>query len=108
MKSLLFCFQGSGGMVLVDPLFQRTLVAESRKRGIPVIFDEALLTSSFQLTASCHCRLDVLRCNGLSLQLPCTNCLSLQLSRAAITGCLACITNEATCLVTLHDNTVGA
>jgi len=26
--------------VLVDPLFQRTLVAESRARGVPVIFDE--------------------------------------------------------------------
>ncbi len=38
--------QGSGGMVLVDPLFQRTLVAESRKRGLPVIFDEVLLRVS--------------------------------------------------------------
>jgi hypothetical protein len=33
--------QGSGGMVLVDPAFQRAVVAEARARGIPVIFDEA-------------------------------------------------------------------
>eukprot|EP00208_Stichococcus_sp_RCC1054_P000920 CAMPEP_0206139432 /NCGR_PEP_ID=MMETSP1473-20131121/6079_1 /ASSEMBLY_ACC=CAM_ASM_001109 /TAXON_ID=1461547 /ORGANISM="Stichococcus sp, Strain RCC1054" /LENGTH=768 /DNA_ID=CAMNT_0053533229 /DNA_START=85 /DNA_END=2388 /DNA_ORIENTATION=- len=32
--------QGSGGMVLVDPLFQRQLVAQCRQRRIPVIFDE--------------------------------------------------------------------
>ncbi|TMW66724.1 hypothetical protein Poli38472_014036 [Pythium oligandrum] len=31
---------GSGGMVLVDPLFQRIAVEECRKRKIPVIFDE--------------------------------------------------------------------
>jgi 4-aminobutyrate aminotransferase-like enzyme len=33
--------QGSGGMVLVDPAFQRAVVAEARARGIPIIFDEA-------------------------------------------------------------------
>ena len=32
--------QGAGGMVLVDPLFQRVVVRECRRRGIPVIFDE--------------------------------------------------------------------
>lgn len=31
---------GAGGMVLVDPLFQRTVVDECRARKIPVIFDE--------------------------------------------------------------------
>ncbi|TYZ65966.1 hypothetical protein PybrP1_010962 [[Pythium] brassicae (nom. inval.)] len=31
---------GAGGMVLVDPLFQRALVDECRARRIPVIFDE--------------------------------------------------------------------
>lgn len=32
--------QGAGGMVLVDPLFQRVAATECRARGIPVIFDE--------------------------------------------------------------------
>ncbi|KAJ1433507.1 Pyridoxal phosphate-dependent transferase, major domain [Sesbania bispinosa] len=32
--------QGSGGMHMVDPLFQRVLVNECRSRKIPVIFDE--------------------------------------------------------------------
>ncbi|XP_058755047.1 bifunctional dethiobiotin synthetase/7,8-diamino-pelargonic acid aminotransferase, mitochondrial [Vicia villosa] len=32
--------QGSGGMHMVDPLFQRILVNECRSRKIPVIFDE--------------------------------------------------------------------
>ncbi|CAN0567910.1 unnamed protein product, partial [Ectocarpus sp. 12 AP-2014] len=31
---------GAGGMVFVDPLFQRVLVQECRARGLPVIFDE--------------------------------------------------------------------
>ena len=31
---------GAGGMVLVDPLWQRTLVQVCRARGMPVIFDE--------------------------------------------------------------------
>lgn len=31
---------GSGGMHMIDPLFQRMLVSECRKRRIPVIFDE--------------------------------------------------------------------
>ncbi|KAM0933792.1 putative dethiobiotin synthase, Adenosylmethionine--8-amino-7-oxononanoate transaminase [Dioscorea sansibarensis] len=32
--------QGAGGMQMIDPLFQRTLVRECRARRIPVIFDE--------------------------------------------------------------------
>ena len=32
--------QGAGGMLLVDPLYQRAMVAECRRRGVPVIFDE--------------------------------------------------------------------
>lgn len=32
--------QGSGGMHMIDPLFQRVLVNECRSRKIPVIFDE--------------------------------------------------------------------
>ncbi|KAM7477033.1 hypothetical protein LguiB_024276 [Lonicera macranthoides] len=32
--------QGSGGMQMIDPLFQRILVKECRSRKIPVIFDE--------------------------------------------------------------------
>lgn len=31
---------GAGGMVLVDPLFQRIVVQECRQRRIPVVFDE--------------------------------------------------------------------
>ncbi|CAM9646505.1 unnamed protein product [Discosporangium mesarthrocarpum] len=31
---------GAGGMIFVDPLFQRVLVQECRGRGIPVIYDE--------------------------------------------------------------------
>ena len=31
---------GAGGMVLVDPLWQRQLVRVCRRRGVPVIFDE--------------------------------------------------------------------
>ncbi|PWA92862.1 Aminotransferase class-III [Artemisia annua] len=34
--------QGAGGMLMVDPLFQRLLVGECKKRKIPVIFDEVL------------------------------------------------------------------
>lgn len=32
--------QGAGGMLMIDPLFQRALVNECRKRNIPIIFDE--------------------------------------------------------------------
>ncbi|KAL6774602.1 BIO1 [Auxenochlorella protothecoides x Auxenochlorella symbiontica] len=32
--------QGSGGMRLVDPAFQRALAAEARARGIPLVLDE--------------------------------------------------------------------
>ncbi|GJQ12326.1 hypothetical protein GpartN1_g4117.t1 [Galdieria partita] len=32
--------QGAGGMRLIDPCFQRVLVQEAKRRGIPVIFDE--------------------------------------------------------------------
>ncbi|ETV85711.1 dethiobiotin synthase, variant [Aphanomyces astaci] len=31
---------GAGGMLFVDPLFQRTMVLICRRRGIPVVFDE--------------------------------------------------------------------
>ncbi|DAZ99840.1 TPA: hypothetical protein N0F65_008583 [Lagenidium giganteum] len=31
---------GAGGMILVDPLFQRVTVNECRARGIPVVYDE--------------------------------------------------------------------
>nr|GEU73021.1 bifunctional dethiobiotin synthetase/7,8-diamino-pelargonic acid aminotransferase, mitochondrial [Tanacetum cinerariifolium] len=34
--------QGAGGMLMVDPLFQRLLVGEWKRRKIPVIFDEVL------------------------------------------------------------------
>ncbi|KAJ1267930.1 hypothetical protein BS78_07G096500 [Paspalum vaginatum] len=32
--------QGAGGMLMIDPLFQRVLVSECKSRKIPVIFDE--------------------------------------------------------------------
>ena len=31
---------GAGGMKFIDPLFQRVLVLECRRRRIPVVFDE--------------------------------------------------------------------
>ncbi|KAK7044197.1 hypothetical protein VNI00_007917 [Paramarasmius palmivorus] len=34
---------GAGGMVFVDPLFQRVLVEVARKAGLPVIFDEVFV-----------------------------------------------------------------
>lgn len=33
---------GAGGMDMIDPLYQRMLVRECRRRGIPTIFDEVL------------------------------------------------------------------
>ncbi|CAI5473349.1 unnamed protein product [Closterium sp. Yama58-4] len=36
---------GAGGMVMIDPLFQRTLVSFCRARAIPVIFDEVFADS---------------------------------------------------------------
>ena len=35
--------QGAGGMVLVDPLFQRVLCEEARARALPVVFDEVFV-----------------------------------------------------------------
>lgn len=32
--------QGAGGMILVDPLYQRAMVRVCRQRKVPVIFDE--------------------------------------------------------------------
>ena len=32
--------QGAGGMIFVDPLFQKILVKEARARSIPIVFDE--------------------------------------------------------------------
>ena len=34
---------GSGGMVFIDPLFQRALVRVCKRRGIPVIYDEVFV-----------------------------------------------------------------
>ncbi|ESK92356.1 onanonoxo-7-onima-8-eninoihtemlysoneda [Moniliophthora roreri MCA 2997] len=34
---------GAGGMIFVDPLFQRVLVDAARKAGLPVIFDEVFV-----------------------------------------------------------------
>ncbi|KAJ1424044.1 pyridoxal phosphate-dependent transferase [Ochromonadaceae sp. CCMP2298] len=31
---------GAGGLVFLDPLFQKVLVQECKSRGIPVVFDE--------------------------------------------------------------------
>ncbi|KAL6977691.1 Bifunctional dethiobiotin synthetase/7,8-diamino-pelargonic acid aminotransferase, mitochondrial [Sarracenia purpurea var. burkii] len=39
-EGLLEIIQGSGGMLMIDPLFQRVLVKECQSRQIPVIFDE--------------------------------------------------------------------
>ena len=32
--------QGSGGMIMCDPPYQRQLILACRKRGIPIMFDE--------------------------------------------------------------------
>ncbi|MEW5314668.1 MAG: hypothetical protein WDW38_006143 [Sanguina aurantia] len=40
--------QGAGGMLAIDPLFQRAMVQACRARGIPVIFDE-VFTGLFRL-----------------------------------------------------------
>ena len=42
--------QGAGGMLCVDPAFQRALVAACRRRGVPVIFDE-VFTGCWRLGA---------------------------------------------------------
>lgn len=48
--------QGAGGMVFLDPLFQRVLVQEARRRGIPVIFDE-VFTGLYRLGVASAWRL---------------------------------------------------
>ncbi len=35
--------QGSGGMVFVDPLFQKVLICQCRERHIPIVFDEVFV-----------------------------------------------------------------
>lgn len=35
--------QGAGGMIMLDPLFQRVLAATCRARGVPVIYDEVFV-----------------------------------------------------------------
>ncbi|KAJ1639754.1 pyridoxal phosphate-dependent transferase [Pavlovales sp. CCMP2436] len=35
--------QGAGGMILVDPLYQRVLCEEARSRGLPLVFDEVFV-----------------------------------------------------------------
>lgn len=47
---------GSGGMHMVDPLFQRVLVNECRSKKIPVIFDE-VFTGFWRLGREVGCRL---------------------------------------------------
>lgn len=48
--------QGAGGMQMVDPLFQRLLVKECRRRKIPVIFDE-VFTGFWRLGAESAAKL---------------------------------------------------
>lgn len=54
---------GAGGMVMVDPLFQRVLVKECKSRNIPVIFDE-VFTGFWRLGVESaaellHCQPDI-------------------------------------------------
>lgn len=35
--------QGAGGMIMLDPLFQRVLAEVCRERGVPVIYDEVFV-----------------------------------------------------------------
>ncbi|KAJ0772923.1 putative dethiobiotin synthase, Adenosylmethionine--8-amino-7-oxononanoate transaminase [Helianthus annuus] len=46
--------QGAGGMLMVDPLFQRILVKECKNRKIPVIFDE-VFTGYWRLGVEVFC-----------------------------------------------------
>ena len=48
--------QGAGGMLLVDPLYQRCLVELARERGVPVIFDE-VFTGLWRLGAASAAKL---------------------------------------------------
>lgn len=50
----LVVIQGSGGMLMVDPLFQRVLVEECQRRKIPVIFDE-VFTGFWRLGVEVRC-----------------------------------------------------
>ena len=40
LTCLMPLLQGAGGMVMIDPPFQRAMVQHCRARNIPVIFDE--------------------------------------------------------------------
>ncbi|KDP22928.1 hypothetical protein JCGZ_01765 [Jatropha curcas] len=48
--------QGAGGMLMIDPLFQRALVNECRRRNIPIIFDE-VFTGFWRLGAESAAKL---------------------------------------------------
>lgn len=50
----LLVVQGAGGMLMIDPLFQRVLVNECRSRNIPVIFDE-VFTGFWRLGVEVGC-----------------------------------------------------
>jgi len=80
--SICLLLQGSGGMLLVDPLYQRCLAAECRARGVPVIFDE-VFTGIWRLGAlsaahrlgiqpdiACYAKL----LTGVGLRAACTGC----------------------------------
>eukprot|EP00808_Paulinella_micropora_P006307 g38049.t1 len=41
---------GAGGMILVDPLYQKILIKEAKRRGVPVIYDE-VFSGCFRLGA---------------------------------------------------------
>ncbi|KAJ3111218.1 hypothetical protein HDU96_005896 [Phlyctochytrium bullatum] len=51
---------GAGGMVLIDPAFQRALVDACRERGIPVVFDE-VFAGLYRLGADASVGVGVLR-----------------------------------------------
>lgn len=49
---------GAAGMILVDPLFQRILVQQGRKRGLPIVFDEV---ASGLYRLGCNCAAELLQ-----------------------------------------------
>ncbi|GFQ01905.1 bifunctional dethiobiotin synthetase/7 8-diamino-pelargonic acid aminotransferase mitochondrial [Phtheirospermum japonicum] len=61
-NALYSLIQGAGGMEMIDPLYQRILVRECKRRKIPVIFDELgeLVTDFIQSAAEMlYCQPDI-------------------------------------------------
>lgn len=78
--------QGAGGMMFVDPLFQRVLIDEARAIGVPVVFDEVF--SGFW-------RLGYLRAADVLGVYPDIACYSKSLTGGLVPLGTTLVTNEA-------------